>query len=94
MPLKEAAQSGQDQRSTEDFVVLAATVAFRSPTNEARQRARPLRLDQMRGSSTTANEATRQFTQRFDVELRAKSALVIHRQTGPEIGTHRTQFAA
>ena len=53
----------------------------------------PLRLDQVRGSSATANEATRQFTQSFDVELRARSAFVIHWQTKPEIGTHR-QLAA
>jgi len=53
-----------------------------APMDGAGQRApHPLRLDQMRGSPATANEAT----QSFDVKLRAKSVSVIHRQIRPEV---------
>jgi hypothetical protein len=50
-----------------------------------RERAGPLRFDHLHGSSATANGATRQFTQSFDDELRAKSAFVIRWQTKPEL---------
>jgi hypothetical protein len=50
------------------------------------EHSRPLRLDQVRASSATANEATPQLTQTdFDVEFRPKSAFVIQWQTKPEL---------
>jgi len=46
---------------------------------------RPLRFDQVRGSSASAN-TTRQFTRTaLDVEFGPKSALEIHWQTRPEL---------
>lgn len=49
------------------------------------EHARPRRPDQVRGSSATANEATRRFTQSFDLEPRGKVSFVIHWPGKPEL---------
>jgi hypothetical protein len=54
----------------------------------------PLRLDQVRGSSATANEATRQFTQSFDVESPCEVSICDSLADQARIGTHRKELAA